>query len=795
MPLTPTSLPTLYTNPTTLVTSNLQLWLDASDTTNMTVASGNVSAWNDKSGAGNNTTSPTGRNPSVTTNTLNGRSVMTFSGSQNLTGPISLGGTTFTQFVVYSNSAVTVGQAYIDSSDGPVGKLCSQNGGGNQFQTGFAYGSSFQTGSAYRIVSTNCSNPGSSSTVSVWFNGTNQNIGGWNFYGAGTTAMTGVTIGARKDLVYFTGTIAEIIIYSSALSAPQQQTIEGYLAQKWGLTSSLPAGHAGLTSTIYTAIASGRKIALSKIPYYTAFSPRLIGGCTLWLDGADSATTTSITSGVWTDKSGGGFNTSYVAGGSGLTMGTINRIPAVTFPGGDNNAINSSAATSTANGFSIFFVASRSNSSPTGARFITNTSSSLQIYGIAPDIVSTYVNNLFSSTSLTIVTGVPFIFSLVVSPSTFSQWINGTVNSSTGTTGFAAGSTIVIGASGTSYTSPFVFAGQMGEILVFNSAITTTQRQQVESYLAQKWRLTTSLIAGHLNATFPAGSPTAIQSFVPSIRTALTNTIRLAIFSYTGSIQTYIVPAGKTSATIYIWGAAGGGDPYGNSGGAGAFITGIMPVTPGTTYYIVVGGGGRGLYDYPALYVNPGGYGGGGTGYYAAGGGGYSGIFSGLTPAQGNTLLLAGGGGGAGPGGYGGSAAWSGTAQAGGGGGVAGSAGQGATTSAGGAAGTPQTQGVNGTTFPGAALAGGNGCQNYGGAGGGGYWGGGGGTYNNGANGGGGGSSYSNPTYLSSVSGAQSTTGSGSTVAPGNTNPYYVSGVGAAGISGASGGNGLVVIN
>jgi len=335
----------------------------------------------------------------------------------------------------------------------------------------------------------------------------------------------------------------------------------------------------------------------------------------------------------------------------------------------------------------------------------------------------------------------------------------------------------------------------MGEILVFNSAITTTQRQQVESYLAQKWGLTSSLIAGHLNETFPAGSPTAIQPFVSRIRPALTNTIRLAIFSYTGSIQTYTVPAGKTSATIYIWGAAGGGDPYGNSGGAGAFITGIMPVTPGTTYYIVVGGGGRGLYDYPALYVNPGGYGGGGTGYYAAGGGGYSGIFSGLTPAQGNTLLLAGGGGGAGPGGYGGSAAWSGTAQAGGGGGVAGSAGQGATTSAGGAAGTPQTQGVNGTTFPGAALAGGNGCQNYGGAGGGGYWGGGGGTYNNGANGGGGGSSYSNPTYLSSVSGAQSTTGSGSTVAPGNTNPYYVSGVGAAGVSGASGGNGLVVIN
>ena len=570
----------------------------------------------------------------------------------------------------------------------------------------------------------------------------------------------------------------------------------------------MPAGHPGLNKIIHRNL----QTTFSKKQYFTAFSPRQIPGCILWLDAADasSVTTSGTTVTAITDKSaratvltspagftypnntfngsypsfyntsasGGrlGYNTTYSLG----SQNTVFIVGQLTSPSVGNQFFDFIDGYASSSRFFLFSSPNNLNNYVYG----TNGSSSGQVNGAitTAQMTSPFFWSVAFDTSTTISSTLQYVngTQLVQSPST----LGAAISSYTG---------IIIGQRFTQSSESVV--GHICEFIIFNNVLTATQRQQVESYLAQKWGLVSSLPAGHLNATFPAGSPTAIQAFVPRIRPALTNTIRLAIFSYTGSIQTYTVPAGKTSATIYIWGAAGGGDPYGNSGGAGAFITGIMPVTAGTTYYIVVGGGGRGLFDYPALYVNPGGYGGGATGYYAAGGGGYSGIFSGLTPAQGNTLLLAGGGGGAGPGGYGGSAAWSGTAQAGGGGGVAGSAGQGGTTSAGGAAGTPQTQGIADTTYPGTALAGGNGAQNYGGAGGGGYWGGGGGTYNNGANGGGGGSSYSNPTYLSSVSGAQSSTGSGSTVAPGNTNPYYVSGVGAAGVSGASGGNGLVVIN
>jgi len=237
--LTPMAYPVLF-SPTTI--ASLAIWLDASDQSTVTGTS-SVTAWSDKSGLGNTMNGTSGHYPALTAGAQNGLSVMTFSGSQVFTGPITLGGTSFTEFVVYYNTSVTVGQAFIDDNTGPVGILAVQNGGGNQFQTGFAYGSTFQTGGAYRIFATNCTSPTSSSTVSVWFNGTNQNISGWNFYGHTPVAITSLTIGARKDLIYFTGKIAEIIIYNTAITAGQQQQIEGYLAWKWGLQANLPAGH------------------------------------------------------------------------------------------------------------------------------------------------------------------------------------------------------------------------------------------------------------------------------------------------------------------------------------------------------------------------------------------------------------------------------------------------------------------------------------------------------------------------------------------------------------------------
>ncbi len=276
------------------------------------------------------------------------------------------------------------------------------------------------------------------------------------------------------------------------------------------------------------------------------------------------------------------------------------------------------------------------------------------------------------------------------------------------------------------------------------------------------------------------------------------------VFSYTGTVQTYIVPAGVTSVSIQAWGAGGAGSySVAGSGGSGAFIKGALAVTPGQALTILVGGGGK----FSTTAASTGGYGGGGAsgGAYGGSGGGPSVVYSTSTLSQATTLVIVGGGGGGGYYSY---------ATYGGGGGAT-------TGSAGGTAATGYTGGTGGTTgaggagglFGGAAtvrsnagtiLAGGASPTGYtyaGGGGGGGFFGGGSGySSNNGtyySSGGGGGASYS----VASLTGVTNTAGTinaggAATQAPGSTETGYVAGVGNGGasVSGSFGNNGLIII-
>lgn len=242
-------------------------------------------------------------------------------------------------------------------------------------------------------------------------------------------------------------------------------------------------------------------------------------------------------------------------------------------------------------------------------------------------------------------------------------------------------------------------------------------------------------------------------------------------FSYTGTEQTFVVPAGIASLAIDARGAQGESAAVGGTGGLGGQASGTLAVTPGETVYVYVGGhdgfnggGAGGLNGNIAFGVAPsgttGGRGGdasdvrqGGNGLadraiVAGGGGGagHAGVWPGCQPAVP-----------AGDGGAGGAAAGtagSGTpCNCGGGGGGGGAAG---TDMAGGAAGTyvGSTACLRSSWSAGSAGAlgvGGAGSSDFyngtgaGGGGGGGFYGGGAGA--NGSDttpggGGGGGSSY-----------------------------------------------------
>lgn len=103
-------------------------------------------------------------------------------------------------------------------------------------------------------------------------------------------------------------------------------------------------------------------------------------------------------------------------------------------------------------------------------------------------------------------------------------------------------------------------------------------------------------------------------------------------FSYTGALQTFVVPVGVKSIGITAVGAGGGygnyvGVPaYANAGGTGASVNGFFKVKAGQSVTVLVGGSG-------------------GSGRWGGGGGG--GSFAYL-PGAANPLIAAGGGGGAG---------------------------------------------------------------------------------------------------------------------------------------------------
>ena len=253
----------------------------------------------------------------------------------------------------------------------------------------------------------------------------------------------------------------------------------------------------------------------------------------------------------------------------------------------------------------------------------------------------------------------------------------------------------------------------------------------------------TGAVASGANFTTPALT-TATTYYVSAVSTSPgTQT-----FNYTGSQQTWTVPAGVTSVTVDARGAQGGTSSYG-TGGNGGRIQATLPVTPGQTLYINVGGQGS---------MSAAGWNGGGAPYSSGitgGGGGATDIRIGGTALTDRKIVAGGGGGG----GY----YYNWTLDHGGpGGGLTGGAGytngalnpsycgQGGTQSAGGAGAT--------TGGPAGTLGVGGGSAVYGGGGGGGYYGGGAGYY---GGGGGGGSNFSDATATGVTHTQGYTTGNG----------------------------------
>ena len=261
-------------------------------------------------------------------------------------------------------------------------------------------------------------------------------------------------------------------------------------------------------------------------PYLRIFTPTDIDGCALWLDGNDASTLSLSGSNVtsWNDKSGNANNANIVTS----TPPTYAN-KAVVFTASNSTGLRGNMNASLTNA-SVFIVASYiSNSaspiySPRLFLFGSNNSTEnfligqLSLIDQGQSALITYVGNGTGNafgvgnyqTGGNIPFSTPFLYTNVstYSGTTFtnSTLVNGAAgvyasNSGTMATGgpyyvgsadrYAIGNSIYAtpGANGDSYN------GKVYEVIVYPSALTNSQRQQVEGYLAKKWNLTTTTAA------------------------------------------------------------------------------------------------------------------------------------------------------------------------------------------------------------------------------------------------------------------------------------------------------------
>ena len=211
-----------------------QLWLDGADRGSMTLSGSNISQWRDKSGSSNHFTPTSGTPTSISDNGMN---VVNFTSGTIMSSTNQITFTTSSALFIVSKITgvvnwgnMLVGFTNILGSDYSIRFfeyiLRGTDGNGNQGD--FANGTFYVNGTF---------NPsfGSSTYLNTY-----SLIATVAPQGSGTSYVTLSSAFMSRN---FIGNIAEFLYYPGGVTSSQRQTIEGYLAHKWGLTASLPAGH------------------------------------------------------------------------------------------------------------------------------------------------------------------------------------------------------------------------------------------------------------------------------------------------------------------------------------------------------------------------------------------------------------------------------------------------------------------------------------------------------------------------------------------------------------------------
>ena len=263
--------------------SSLALWLDADDSSTITLNESTVSQWRDKSENGRHASQPNkASQPTYSLTGLNGRPVLTFDGVNDFMAA----GTNSTWNFLHNgqeSAAFVVARAGNTGENPNTAYTFLSNGGSATADVGLWWSYEDRTiisNNAFRIL-LSCGVSGSAAaamtvndqiTPGAWNilglrvdadnpTAENRSIGNVNggidfaintFMSAPSTANSSfplyLGVGVYNPYspifdAFLSGGMAEILIINGRISAYEQQQLTGYLAHKRGLTANLPSHH------------------------------------------------------------------------------------------------------------------------------------------------------------------------------------------------------------------------------------------------------------------------------------------------------------------------------------------------------------------------------------------------------------------------------------------------------------------------------------------------------------------------------------------------------------------------
>ena len=253
-----------FWQPSCLGSTVLALWLDASETSTITIATG-VSNWTDKSGNGRTLTqATTAKQPALNANGIGtGLAGVVFDGLQ----AAGTGDTLTRASFIYGLGATSVFSVIKGTAINANRYIFGEGAGAG---TNGAY-SPFATSTTNTLTGLHTNNantadlnlPASSSvlfngTVKLgmiedtgssfytYSNGTAQSQAVTNYTRSATT-LTTMRLGSRfktnAEVGWIAATVGEFIVTNGVLSTLNRQKLEGYSAHKWGVSANLPGGH------------------------------------------------------------------------------------------------------------------------------------------------------------------------------------------------------------------------------------------------------------------------------------------------------------------------------------------------------------------------------------------------------------------------------------------------------------------------------------------------------------------------------------------------------------------------